>query len=296
MQVLDAIERQYDAGSEASHRVIHQDGDRVTFRECSRQFATKKIGELFALATLERGTATRLMMKLASPSNTNSSSRGHFFEAVMHAIVSNGGSFLYKLVDVPCNVPASAKRGPPTAERRKALQIALDNATVQAQTVGGTAPGTPLRMTVPQLEQQLFEGGSNVTIGDFSKAAKQCTAPCYLRPSNDVHPVIDACIYPDTLLNFKVAAGQVGSLNEELLEAHLQCLPNLPCYYFDYFVPTDVFSTFKSVPLKRDAAKHPRAALTHVRVVKVEAKLQPLVRTVVKMHVVRGASLLARVI
>ena len=272
LQVLAAIEGQYDAGSEASHRVVHQDGDRVTFRECSRQFATKHMGELFALAALNRGTAARLMMKLASPSNRNSSSRGHFFEAVMHTVVSNGGSFEYKFVDVPCGVPASGKRGQPTAKRRNALQIALDNATAEARTVGGIAPGEPMRMTAPQLEQQLFVGGSNVNIGDFSGAAKMCASPCYLRPNNGIHPVIDACIYPDTLLNFKVAAGQAGSLNEKLLEDHLQSLPDLPRYYFDYIVPADVYSTFKPVQLIRDATNHPRVARAHVRVVKVEAK------------------------
>ena len=288
-QVLAAIEGQYDAGSEASHRVVHQDGDRVTFRECSRQFATKHMGELFALAALSRGTAARLLMKLASPSNTNSSSRGHFFEAVMHAVVSNGGSFEYKLVDVPCDVPASGRPGRLTTERRNALQIALDNANAEAQADGGIAPGAPLRMTVPQLRAQVFKGGYNVNIGDFGSVAMQCASPCYLRPNNDIHPVIDACIHPDTLLNFKVAAGNAGSLNEKLLEDHLQSLPDMPRYYFDYIVPADVYSTFKPAPLKRDL---PRVARTHVRVVKVEAKLRPTVRALVR--VVRGACLMAR--
>jgi hypothetical protein len=272
LQVLAAIEGQYDAGSEASHRVVHQDGDRVTFRECSRQFATKLMGELFAQEALKHGTAARIMMKLASPTNINSSSRGHFFEIVMHANVRNGGSFEFKFVDVPCGVLASGKRGQPTVERRSALHIALDSATEEARTGGGIAPGAPLRMTLPQLEQQLFVGGSGTDIGDFSSAAKQCANPCYLRPNNDFHPVIDACIYPNTLLNFKVAAGQVGGLNEKLLEDHLQSLPDLPRYYFDYIVPADVYSNFKPVPLKRNAADHPRVARTHVRVVMVEAK------------------------
>lgn len=294
LQVLAAIEGQYDAGSEASHRVVHQDGDRVTFRECSRKFATKNMGELFAQTALSRGTAARLLMKLASPSNTNSSSRGHFFEAVMHAVVSNGGSFEYKLVDVPCGVPASDSRGRPSTERHNALQIALDKATAEAQADGGIAPGALLRMTVPQLKVQVFKGGSNVNIGDFGSVAMQCASPCYLRPDNGIHPVIDACIYPDTLLNFKVAAGKAGSLNEKLLEDHLQSLTDLPRYYFDYIVPADVYSTFKPTPLKRDL---PRVARTHVRVVKVEAKQRPTVRATVQMHmvrVVRGACLMAR--
>ena len=266
----------------------------MTFRECSRQFATKNMGELFARAAQSRGTVARLLMKLASPSNINSSSRGHFFEAVMHAVVSNGSSFEYKLVDVPCSVPASGKRGTPSTERNSALQIALDNATAEARADGGIAPGALLRMTVPQLKVLVFKGGSNVNIGDFSGAAKKCASPCYLRPNNGIHPVIDACIYPDTLLNFKVAAGKAGSLNEKLLEDHLQSLPDLPRYYFDYIVPADVYSTFKPTLLKRD---HPRVARTHVRVVKVEAKQRPAVRATVQMHmvrVVRGACLMAR--
>ena len=66
----------------------------------------------------------------------------------------------------------------------------------------------------------------------------------------------------------------MGSLNEKLLEDHLQSLPDLP---FDYVVPADVYSNFKPVPLKRDATDHPRVARTHVRVVRVEAKLRPVV-------------------
>ena len=88
----------------------------------------------------------------------------------------------------------------------------------------------------------------------------------------------------------------MGSLNEELLEEHLKCLPDRSRYYYDYIVPTDVYSTFKPAPLKRHV-DHPRVALTHVRVVRVEAKLQPPVRVMVQMRmerVVRGACLMAR--
>ena len=102
-----------------------------------------------------------------------------------------------------------------------------------------------------------------------------------MRPSNAFHPVIDACIYPDTLLNYKVGKG--GDLNEQLLEDHLSSLPNLTRYYFDYVVPADAYSIFKPAPLKR-AMLHPRVALTHVRVVKVGAK----------MHAMRGACGMAR--
>ena len=57
----------------------------------------------------------------------------------------------------------------------------------------------------------------------------------------------------------------MGSLNEKLLEDHLQSLPDLPRYYFDYVVPADVYSNFKPVPLKCDATDHPRVARTHVQ-------------------------------
>ena len=65
------------------------------------------------------------------------------------------------------------------------------------------------------------------------------------------HPVIDACIYPNTLINFKVAEGD--SINEDILERHLECLPNQDLYYFDYVVPETVYSTFKPPYLARDA-------------------------------------------
>ncbi len=288
--VLATIEGQFDGGSEASHRVVHQDSDRKSFRECNLQFATKNMGELFALAAVKRGTAARLMMQLASPLNTNSSSRGHFFEAVMHAVMRSGGSFEYRLVDVPCDVPPSGQRGWRSTERFSALQAALDKATDQARIAGGIASGAPLRMTVPQLVEKAFKGGSNSNIGDFDIAAK-CASPCYLRPNNDIHPVIDACIYPNILLNFKVA-GNVGSLNEQLLENHLQGLPDLPLYYFDYIVPAHVYPTFNPPPLKRDAKKHLRVTRTHVRVVK--AKLTPVCSTMqMQMRTVRSARLRA---
>ena len=285
IQVLVAIEGQYDSGSDASQSVVHQDGDRMTFCECSRQFATKHIGELFAQKAQSRGTAAQLLSKLASPSNVNSSSRGRFFETVMHTILSSGGSFEYKIVDVPCNIPASGSRGQPTSEFCNAQQTALEGATADARTSGGIAPGSPLRMHVTPLEVVEFIGGSNVNIGNFGSVAKQCASPCYLRPYDAAHPVIDACIYPDTLLNFKVSSGKASNLNEELLEDHLQSLPDLPRYYYDYIVPRDVYSTFRLVPLKRDAAAHPRVSRTLVRV--VLAKLRPSVLPAA-MHSPRG--------
>ena len=291
---MASIEGRYDGNSEASHRVVHQDGDRVTFRECSRQFATPLVGELFAKETLIRGTSARVLMKLASSSNTNSSSRGHSFEAMMHSVVCYGSSYEYKIVDVPCDVLASDHPGRPSDKRRTSLQTALDTATDEAQTAEGVAPGGSLRLKNPKLEEQYFTGGSSISIGGFNSAATQCSSPCYLRPNNDVHPVIDACIYPDTLLNYKVSTGKAGNLNEKLLEDHLLSLPDLPRYYFNYIVPADVYSTFKPAPLKRDASVHQRVARTHVRVVKVTSKLQPTVRTISRVH--HGACLMARLL
>jgi len=130
-------------------------------------------------------------------------------------------------------------------------------------------------MTLPKLELHFFEGGSGEDIGEFASKVNESTTPRYLRPNNAVHPAIDSCIYPDTLLNFKV--GGAAALNEQVLENHLQCLPDLPLYYFDYYVPADKASsrTFKPAPLLRDKSRHPRVARTYVRVV-IEAKLPSL--------------------
>lgn len=194
----------------------------------------------------------------------------------MHVVMAKGGRFEFRIVDVPCSISASGKRGALKAERIKALQLELDKATEDARRKEGILPTAPLEMTVPQLERLSFKGGSKVSIGGFGITASQCTSPCYLKPENDVHPVIDACRYPDTLMNYKVSETS-SRLNEQLLEDHLQCLPDRPCYYFEYVVPSASFLTFKPAALLRDA-KHPRVAKTAVRVVKVEAKLKALKR------------------
>ena len=78
--------------------------------------------------------------------------------------------------------------------------------------------------------------------------------------------------YPDTLMNYKVSE-KASPLSEQVLEDHLKCLPDQPCYFFDYVLPSHKYSTFKHAALKRNATLHPRVAKTIIRVVKVEAKL-----------------------
>jgi hypothetical protein len=252
-------------------------GDRNTFQECSRLFATDKIKELCAELALRQSSEARLLKMLSSSSNENSSARGLFYEAVMHLVVAKGGKFEYKIVDVPCSVPASGKKGALTAKRISALQLELDKATEDARKKEGTLAGAPLEMTFPQLERLFFQGGSKLSIGGFGIAVSCCTSQCYLRPDNNFHPLMDAFIYPNALMNYKVSE-MASPLNEQVLEDHLQCLPDQPCYYFDYIVPSDKYPTFKPAALLRNAVLHPRVAKTHVRVIKVEAKLKAFKR------------------
>ena len=279
-QVLNAVRGGYDVGPEASRLIIHQDGDRETFEdwESSIGFATKNVGRLFAKACMQHGEpdAARLLKLLAYPSNISTSSRDPFFVDLMHPILCLGGSFMYKLVDVPpCNsLPMSGgQQGRrPTAEENNILQAALLRAAeAEAE---GSSPSKPMLLTVPPLEEEVFTSGERDDIGSFRNAAMQCASPCYLRPDTDAHPAIDACIWPDTLLNFKSAVGKTDSPDEVVLERHLECLPDSPRYYLDYFVPANVYSTFKPAMLKRHAASFPRASRTYVRVVKAKASLR----------------------
>ena len=74
-------------------------------------------------------------------------------------------------------------------------------------------------------------------------------------------------------MNYKVSK-TTSRFDEQLLENHLQCLPEQPVYYFDFIVPSDKFSSFMPPALSRNAKDHPRVAKTVVRVFKVEAKLK----------------------
>ena len=288
-QVLAAMQGQYDAGPEASHQVVHQDGDRVTFRPSEWKFATRLMGELFAQATSTHGTEARLLKTLAGPSNPNNSSRGHFFEALRHQFMCDGKvTRTYEIIDVQCDVPASGKPGKATAERRDSLSKAIEVASAKAREKSGIKAGQPLQMTLTKLEMNFFVGGLGEGIGNFASKANESSTPRFLWPDNAIHPVIDACIYPDTLLNFKV--GNTAALNEQLLEDHLNCLPDLPVYYYDFYVPADKVSSFKPKALLRDK-KHPRVNRTHVRLV-VEAKLQPSFtnpKRSVRMHAQHGS-------
>ena len=270
-KVLAAIEGGYDVGTDASHRVIHQDGDRETFQEGKVQFATDHVASLFMAQCMSRGTAARLLRDLASPLNTSSSSRGQFFELLMHPIICSGGTFDFRFVDVPSVVPPDKGKGRPTTISKNAMEKALKSATSKELAAQGSAPGLSLQLTIQTLEEVIFRGGMQADLGDFCAAVKGCSSPAYLRPDNAVHSAIDACIWPDTLLNFKVLGGKSDSPSEVLLEQHLHCLPDLPQYFFDYVVPSDVFASFKPTCLQRDAGKFPRLSRLNVRVVKAMA-------------------------
>jgi hypothetical protein len=130
---------------------------------------------------------------LSSSSNKSGTSRGLFYEAVMHVVMAKGGRFEYKIVDVPCSVP-SGGRGAQTAQRISALQLELDKATEDARMKEGTLADAPLEMTVPQLERSYFQGGSKISIGGFGITLSIWdNGPRYFQPDNDFHPLMDAC-------------------------------------------------------------------------------------------------------
>ena len=60
--------------------------------------ATINVGDRFAREAQTRGTLARLMSLLASPSNMNPSSRGHFFEVLKHGVMCSGGRMEYRCV------------------------------------------------------------------------------------------------------------------------------------------------------------------------------------------------------
>lgn len=264
--VCAALDGQCDSGPEASHRVVHQDGDRVTFKACNWRFATRRVGELFAREVLKRGPGSGVLRAMSGPLNTNSSSRGHFFEACQHDLMCEGGIIRkYKIVDVPTDFSLTRKRGRPSTAQGNAIHEAIAEANDAARKRGGLLPGVPLQMRSAKLDMHFFKGGTGTSIGEFAMAVNESTVPRYLRPDNFVHPVIDACIYPDTLLNFKV--GSTATLDEQILENHLQCLPDREVYYFDFCLPADKMPSFRPSLLIRDETRHPRVARTMVRVI-----------------------------
>jgi hypothetical protein len=96
-----------------------------------------------------------------------------------------------------------------------------------------------------------------IDISDFCCTARSCTAPAYLQPHAEGHPLIDACILPDTLVLYTISDSKERP-DEAVLEKHLECLPDRDMYYLDYVVPSDVFPNFKVPELRRDPAAHPR--------------------------------------
>jgi len=275
-QVLAAVTGAYDTGPEASHRVIHQDGDRITFKRLGPKFATSHVGDLFAQQAQSRGMLARLMSLLASSTNMHPNSRGHFFEVLKHNVMCSGGRMAYRFLDVPGGISASGRKGRPSSKYTDARQAALDAATTVVAQAHGSTPGQPLLITIPALEQRTFEADS---VDAFGAAVQQCSSPCYLRPDAADQPIFDACIYPDTLLQFTVSPQKEG-VNEELLERYLECLPPQEQYYLDYVVPADVYKEFKASPLKRGAL--PRVSKTYVRVVKVQAVMQSTMKLATK--------------
>ena len=214
----------------------------------------------------------RLMSLLASSTNMNPSSRGHFFEVLKHNVMVAGGRMTYRFLDVPGGVSASGRKGRPNSKYTDARQAALDVATTVAARAQGSTPGQQLFITRPALEQRTFEADS---VDAFGAAVQQCSSPCYLRPDAPNQPIFDACIYPDTLLQFTVSPQKEG-VNEERLERYLECLPPQEQYYLDYVVPPDVYKEFKAPPLKRGAL--PLVSKTYVRVVQVQAVMQSTVK------------------
>jgi hypothetical protein len=210
---------------------------------------------------------------LANPSSHSfdcTINEGVFFEALRQTSLKYGSSIERRLVDVPCQVGKSKKKGSQTAERKKAMLDAIKEEEEKM-----SFKSTELLLPMNEI---VFKGGYSSGLGDFSQAAKSALqdqaglpdAFFYLRPDTCNHPVIDACIYPNILINFKVAEGD--SINEDILERHLECLPEQDLYYFDYVVPETVYSTFKPPHLTRDS-KNPLTCRVRVRVVKVVSKL-----------------------
>lgn len=219
----------YDSGTESSHFIIHQDGDRETFREKRREFSTKHVRSLFVREKSKHNTPSMISSDKAGPETPMGRSRGDLFEARGHKALCHGGDFEFRVVDSPI----------------------------------GVLPSLKSPMTVPPL----IEGGHKSDIGGFADAVASNSGDVYLRPDNENHPLIDACIPPNILLNFKVSPGATKP-NAKVLESHLQALPEHDEYFLDYFVTPSNYAAFKAPTLNRASD---RARRLHVRVVQVNA-------------------------
>ncbi|EFJ52986.1 hypothetical protein VOLCADRAFT_102606 [Volvox carteri f. nagariensis] len=254
-QVINTV-GSYDAAPEASHRIVHQDGDRSTFSQLEYCFATPHVGSLFT----ERVSSKGLGAQLASYTSDEGCFSGLFWEPYAHQAYIKGGEFEYKVLSVPCSVPRTGKRGQPPNAVCEEREMAVTAAT----------GGKSMVMTQQPLKQvQFLAAGKPEEIDvHFREAVESCTAPAYLRPSHGRHPCIDACVLPDRLLQITVSKKR-KAVDEEILERHLQCLPPRDVYYLDYVVPASSFQAFKVPDLKRTPGS--RVAKTTQRVVKINS-------------------------
>ena len=234
----------------------------------AQRSATRHVGRLYAERAQRVGTLGRLASLLAAPTSDSSSARGQFWEVRAHEAVCGGGRMQYRLLDVPCAAPATGGKRRCNAVSEDAMQAALAAATAEAAAAQGSGEGEPLFLELPELQEQAFAADD---LDSFQDAARQATSVSYLRPDKLAHPVFDACIYPDRLLQYTVLHWKAG-VDEALLERYLRCLPPAPRYYLDYVVPAHVYPHFKAAPLTR--GRRPLVGRTYVRVCKVEASAQ----------------------
>ena len=122
-------------------------------------------------------------------------------------------------------------------------------------------------MRLPPLTQVFFKGGHKSNIGLFAAQVTASSRNIYLLPDNENHPVIDSCILPNKLLNFKVSE-KIKPPNRAALDAHLLALPELDEYFLDIVVPATIYKSVRIPPVVRDTE---RTKKLHVRVVRVNA-------------------------
>ncbi|EFJ52637.1 hypothetical protein VOLCADRAFT_85820 [Volvox carteri f. nagariensis] len=257
-QVVSALGA-YDAAPEASHHIVHQDGDRSTFSQLEYCFATPHVGSLFTQQVRAKGLGAELAYYMSDEGGFS----GLFWEPYAHQAFIKGGKFEYKVLSVPSSVPRTGKQGRPRKAVREEREMAVTAAT----------GGKSMVMTQKPLEQVQFLVADKPEDIDvhFREAVESRTAPAYLQPSHGRHPCIDACVLPDRLLQITVSKKR-KAVDEEILERHLQCLPPRDVYYLDYIVPASSFQTFKVADLKRTPGS--RVAKTTQRVVKINCMQQ----------------------
>ena len=218
------------------------------------------------------------MSLLASPSNMNPSSRGHFFEVLKHSVMCSGGRMEYRCVVGQQFMPASC-RHPLEDTMQPALGLglkpfaltgclcvlcrfldvpsgvaasgrkgrpSLEDANARqaaldaAATEAAQAQGSkPDEPLLITISSLEQQTFEAGSIEAFGKAVQQSSSPRYLRPDGPAQPIFDAYIYPDTLLQFTVSA-EKGAVKEELLEKYLLQLPERDKYYLDYVVSVAV--------------------------------------------------------